>query len=231
MSTENFTAFPLMANLLELDLRNCHMMGLKSSYFTNLPNLMRLFVSHNFFTTIRADDVFSLRNLQHLDISYNEIPKKYAKQKDGLLFEENLFKNLPRLMFLDLSHTKLSSNSSRALRHIGSSMAQLSLCYTGIKSLDIDTFSNTRIKVIDLSGNTELYANLTPHHFQYLDETLEIFVFRNGDIRGKDLFTYLKKLRMLDLRHNRIDSLAPFDFALLKNLEIIDLAYNEIKNW
>ncbi|CAG9799599.1 unnamed protein product [Chironomus riparius] len=228
---ENFTAFPLMTNLLELDLRNCHMTGLKSSYFYNLPSLFRLFVSHNYFTTINADDIHSLGNLQHLDISYNHIPPNYTQVYDGLLLEDELFKRLPRLMFLDLSYSKLNNNSVTALRHLGPTLTQLSLCHTELKTLEIDTFYNTGLKVLDLSGNKELYEHLTINHFNYLVDKLEILVFRDAEVSDKDLFTYLQTLRMLDLRNNQISSLIPYDFTLLKNLEIIDLGNNQIRNW
>lgn len=220
-----------MTNLLELDLRNCHMTGLKSSYFYNLPSLFRLFVSHNYFTTINADDIHSLGNLQHLDISYNLIPPNYTQIYDGLLLEEELFKRLPRLMFLDLSYSKLNNNSVRALRHLGPAITQLSLCHTDLKTLEIDTFYNTGLKVLDLSGNKELYKHLTTDHFQDLVDKLEILVFRDAQANDKDLFTYLKTLRMLDLRNNQISSLIPYDFTQMKNLEIIDLGNNQIRNW
>ena len=207
------------------------MTGLKSSYFYNLPRLFRLFVSHNYFTSINADDIHSLGNLQHLDISYNEIPPNYTQVYDGLLLEEELFKRLPRLMFLDLSYSKLNNNSVRSLRHLGPTLTQLSLCHTELKTLETDTFYNTGLKVLDLSGNKELYDHLTIDHFNYLVDKLEILVFRDSQVTDKDLFTYLQTLRMLDLRNNQISSLIPYDFTLLKNLEIIDLGNNQIRNW
>jgi len=207
------------------------MMSLKSSYFYNLPRLFRLFVSHNYFTTINADDIHSLGSLQHLDISYNQIPPNFTKDFDGLVLEEELFKRLPRLMFLDLSYSKLNNNSIRALRHLGPEITQLSLCHTDLKTLETDTFYNTGLKVLDLSGNKELYEHLTYDHFQDLTDKLEILVFRDAHVNDKDLFTYLKMLRMLDLRNNEISFLIPYDFTLLKNLEIIDLGNNQIRNW
>lgn len=214
-----------MSNLLELDLRNCQMTNLKSSYFINLPNLTRLFVSHNYFTVIYDDDVSSLRNLHHLDISYNQI----ITENGSLYLEKGLFQHLPKLRFLDFSHTILSENSTEALKYLAENVTQMSLCYTNLRQLDKETFLNKNLKVIDLSGNPGLYENLTPVHFQYLDDTLEIFVFRDSKIRDKELFTYLKNLRMLDLRNNEIESLMPF--VTLENLEVLDLGNNKISDW
>jgi Leucine-rich repeat (LRR) protein len=133
-------------------------------------------------------------------------------------------------MFLDLSHTKLSSGSVEALIGLQPAMEQLSLCYTGITELIPAMFENKNIKVLDLSGNPLLYQNLHPYHLSGLEE-LEILIFRNSSINSIGIFSSLVSLRMLDLSENNIVYLSADNFTTLTQLEIFDVDNNQIYNW
>lgn len=147
-----------------------------------------------------------------------------------MILDPEIFTNLKRLMFLDLSHTKLSEGSVQALLGLQPALEQLSLCYTEISELIPAMFENKNIKVLDLSGNPQLYKNLHPYHLSGL-ETLEILVFRNSSIENISLLSSLERLRMLDLSNNLITYLSADNFTTLQNLEIFDVDHNQIYNW
>lgn len=220
-----------MGNLLELDLRSCHIKSLTYGYFDNLPKLDKLFLSHNKFVVITAAALVPLKMLRHLDISYNELPVEVMTRVDGMILGEAIFTHLDHLMFLDLSHSLLSRRTLRAMKSLGHEMEQLSLCYTNITHFERDMLANTSLKVIDLSGNKELYDNLTPDDFKNQLDLLEIFVFRDGNLKDAQLVESMKKLRMLDMRNNSMTNLTSKNFAALPDLEILDLGSNHIDNW
>lgn len=220
-----------MSNLKELDLRSCQIAGVQYDYFKNLPSLEKLFLSHNNIIELKYEAIAPLINLRHLDLSYNyyeDDPLSFLFE--GMIFDSELFTNLKRLMFLDLSHTKLNNASMEALSHLQPGIEQLSLCYTGITHFKPGQFENRNVKFLDLSGNPQLYRNLQSQHLSGL-ETLEILVFRNSSITDISLLSSLSKLRMLDLSHNDITYLSSENFTSLTELEILDVDDNKIYNW
>jgi Leucine-rich repeat (LRR) protein len=198
-----------MANLKELDLRNCSLTYLENNTFSNLVNLEKLFLSKNKFESIFSITFVNLKHLSHLDLSYNIIEDfmpfdydPFSSFFNGLFLEEEIFEGLPSLVFLDLSHTKLKQESVRALSLLQSKVEQLSLCYTEISFIAPRMFSETNLKVIDLSGNPSLVPNLVSSWFEGLEEKLEILIFRNSSIKKLEPLKSLKKLKMLDLGKN-----------------------------
>ncbi|CRL03398.1 CLUMA_CG016341, isoform A [Clunio marinus] len=235
-----WTAFPLMNNLKELDLRNCSLYELEEDLFVNLHNLEKLFLSNNNLASISPETFSSLDRLRHLDLSYNnEIQPISPYNQDpfsyyfesGLLLHENVFKNLEKLIFLDLSHTKLRMESVRSLAGLGEKVEQLSLCYTEIPLIVGNMFQSTNLKVLDLSGNPTLTPSLNETWFGGLEPKLEILVIRNANIKSPLPFINLKKLRMLDLGNNNINEIHLSHFINYEDLEILDLYMNHISNW
>lgn len=220
-----------MESLKELDLRSCHIGSIQYDYFSNLPALEKLFLSHNELMQLNYEAFAPMTNLRHLDLSYNYYYKDPLNfLYDGMILDPEIFRNLNQLIFLDLSHTKLSSGSVQAILNLPNITEFISLCYTNIDELIPAMFENKNIKVLDLSGNSELFKNLHPYHLSGL-ETLEILVYRNASIRDISIFSSFVNLRMLDLRHNEINFLSADNFTTLKNLEIFDVDHNQIYNW
>lgn len=230
---EEFSAFPLMTDLKELDLRDCRIAAIQYDYFHNLIALEKLFLSHNLITEITYEAFAPLTLLRHLDLSYNNYfygNNPLSTLSPRLRIDEKLFTNLKKLMFLDLSHSKLTNSSVLALYNLQHDIEQLSLCYTEITYLMPSMFQNKSIKVIDLSGNAELYENLQPDNFIGL-ELLEILVFRNARFNDLSVISSLNHLRMLDLRYNLISYIVAENFSYFPDLEILDVGDNKIYNW
>lgn len=151
-----------------------------------------------------------MKRLSHLDLSYNALEPvqsyiidPFAFYLNGLLIDDSIFSNLPSLLFLDLSHTKLRQESLKALAGLRDKVEQLSLCYTDLPLIAPRMFSSTNMKVIDLSGNPGLLPSLSSTWFEGLEDKLEILIFQDSNIKNIGPLRKLKKLRMLDLRmHN-----------------------------
>ena len=197
-----------MNNLKELDLRNCSMSHLEYNIFDNLLNLEKLFLSHNFLSVIPSRLLAPMNFLNHLDLSYNSIIMKptsygvhdpFSEFLSGLIIEEDVFLSLPHLIFLDLSHSKLKKESVLAFSKFREKLEQLSLCYTDIPLIFPFMFNGTSIKVLDLSGNTNLNTGLSSSWFGGLENRLEILIFKSSYIKNILPLKNLKKLRMLDL--------------------------------
>lgn len=204
--SETWSAFPIMSSLKELDLRNCSLTQLDDDIFSNLLNIEKLFLSHNKFEVITSGTFSKLNRLSHLDLSYNIVDDfmpydfdPFSSFFNGLFLDESVFENLPELVFLDLSHTKLKQESVRALSALRTKVEQLSLCYTEIPLIVPKMFSETNMKVLDLSGNPGLLSGLVASWFEGLENKLEILIFKNSSIKKLDSLINLKKLKMLDL--------------------------------
>lgn len=205
---EFWDEFPWLRSLKELDLRNCSLTTIEPHLFEQLLGLEKLFLSHNKLVEIYGSAFEHLRNLKHLDLSYQEIMKPFGYGYGnldpflplftGLYLEEDVFTGLTSLLFLDLSHTKLKPESVRALQ-LRNKVEQLSLCYTDLPMIAPEMFLNTNLKVLDLSGNPSLASNMNWTWFSGLENTLEILVFQNSNIKRLSPFNNLQKLRMLNL--------------------------------
>jgi Leucine-rich repeat (LRR) protein len=205
-SLESWTAFPIMNSLKELDLRNCSLSYLEYNVFDSLRNIEKLFLSHNLLSVISARTFAPMYFLNHLDLSFNRMIEVSPYMYDpfsvflsGLLIEEEVFHQLPNLIFLDLSHSKLKQESVKALTRFREKIEQLSLCYTEIPLIAPFMFMFTNLKVLDLSGNPNLNTGLVSTWFGGLETKLEILIFKNSNIKNLAPLKNLKKLRMLDL--------------------------------
>lgn len=195
-----------MKSLKELDLRNCSLSYLEYNIFDNLVNLEKLFLSHNSLSIISTRTFSTMQFLSHLDLSYNRvigitsyISDPFSLFLSGMSIDEEVFHNLPNLIFVDLSHSKLKQESVRALVKFRGKLEQLSLCYTEIPLIAPSMFMETNLKVLDLSGNPNLNNGLSSSWFDGLETKLEILIFKDSNIKNIGPLKNLKKLRMLDL--------------------------------
>ncbi|XP_058832422.1 toll-like receptor 6 isoform X2 [Topomyia yanbarensis] len=232
---------PVLRNLRVLDLRSCGLSYLPEKTFVNTPSLLKLFLSHNSLTKLCSTQLFGLSNLRHLDISYNtqeklaelteyDQPDPYNSLTEGLILNEDTFAPLVNLSFLDVSHTKLLSYSSKAFRNVA--VEQLSLCYTGI-AIIVGSMMNGSLRVLDISGNPGISTAI--HHeksdLRGFNVNLEILVCENSTVKHLDWLSGMVNLKVLLLGSNNINQLKNHTFENLASLEILDLSGNHISNW
>lgn len=233
--------FPKLYKLKTLDLRHCQIEAIGNESFNKLTALEKLILSYNKIRRIEATALV-LNTLQHLDISYNfNIPgdneqypgriDPFLSFVDGLFLKNGIFENVKNLKFLDLSHTKLHAYSGIALAYLGAELEQLSLCYTQIPIITDRMFNQTKLKVLDLSGNQGLAANFGNSSLGGLENKLEMFAFENAYVKHIHWISALKRLTILKLWKNNINSVPHTVFSQLQNLKIVDLGSNHIGHW
>lgn len=243
-NVEKKNCFPRMLKLKTLDMRYCNLEFIEENAFVQLESLSKLIVSHNKLRKISISAFSASNKLQHLDLSYNfdlvkvnentstERMEAFRSLVNGLFFQTKLFsKQLKKLRFLDLSHTKLHALSGIALSYLGPEVDQLSLCYTNIPIIAEKMFQDTNLRVLDLSGNQALPTTFSNSSLTGVEEKLEIFSFENAYVKHIHWISKLKNLQILKLRQNNINSIPLDTFKNLKNLKIIDLSSNHLSHW
>lgn len=240
--TDNWSTFPLLYQLKELDIRNCSILYLSKDCFKNIPNLEKLFLSMNQFVFI-SDETFSyLPLLQHLDMSYNNYtiqlisPTTYKEDPysvitEGLLLNSTTFKCLKELRFLDFSYTKIAPSSAKAFSFLGKKLQQLSLCNTGIQIIPYGMFLDTDIRILDISGNPSTSPFMAVDTFRGLENKLEILSYEYSNVKQLSWLEYLNSLVILKLKGNNINQLNKNIFQNLTKIELMDLSSNHISNW
>ncbi|XP_044317532.1 toll-like receptor 13 isoform X2 [Drosophila rhopaloa] len=237
-----WATFPKLQRLLELDISNCSIEYVSKDTFRNISSLRRLFMSGNKIMTINYDTFFYIQGLQYLDLSFtNFLTYSYQLQLPtlemalnliyGLKIQQNAFKLLPELIYLDLSHSKMTRNSAVAFAHLGDKLKFLSLCYTSIPMVSSAIFKNTVLEGLDLSGNPYLTYNIIDDAFDGIADTLKYLYFEQSNLKDLEWSKSLKKLQVLGLAGNNINALTPQMFQSLESLEILDLSSNHVGNW
>lgn len=107
--------FTVMQELKELDMRHCNIHSLRDGSFENLIKLEKLFLSNNYIEGISTTVFRNIPNLVHLDLSHNTVDDSILSRDvltrtfEGIKFTNDFqFSNLKKLLFLDVSHSKVS---------------------------------------------------------------------------------------------------------------------------
>lgn len=227
---------------MELDISNCSIEYLKKEAFENLRNLKKLFMSNNKVISIEADTFYHIQGLQYLDLSFTNV-LNYNYQVSmptlevilnlvyGLKIYQTAFKMLPELIYLDLSHSKITRSSAVAFTHLGSKVKYLSLCYTSFPMISKGLFKNTILEGLDLSGNSFVSYNIVDDAFDGIGDTLKCLYFEHSNLKDLGWAKPLRKLQLLSLAGNNINALTSDIFETLESLQVLDLSSNHIGNW
>lgn len=192
--------------------------------------------------TLKHDTFAYVQKVQYLDLSFtNVLTYSYQLQLPtlemamsliyGLKIQQNVFKMLPDLVYLDLSHSKMTRNSAVAFAHLGEKLKYLSLCYTALPMVSSAIFKNTALEGLDLSGNPFLSYNIIDDAFDGIAKTLKYLYFESSNLKDLEWTKPLKKVQVLGLAGNNINALTPTMFQPLESLEILDLSSNHVGNW
>uniref|UniRef100_A0A182IM72 TIR domain-containing protein n=1 Tax=Anopheles atroparvus TaxID=41427 RepID=A0A182IM72_ANOAO len=242
-----YLKFPALYNLRVLDMRNCGLRQLEYDTFATFVNVEQLYLSHNYLVKITAAHMQPLAMLRHLDLAYNSNgqqayyntylsletePDPYTSLTEGLELSENVFDPLERLVFLDLSHTKLLPASARAFRWLA--VEELSLCYTEI-SIIVGTMMYGTLRALDISGNpgitAAIHRDTDVGNVRGLNGNIEVLACENASVKYLHWIEGMVNLRVLMLSYNNINQLTNNTFATLGRLEVLDLSANHISNW
>lgn len=232
------TLFNRMDVLIELDMRQCNINHLQDDAFRELIKLEKLFLSHNYIDQIGTTVFSTIPNLIHLDLSHNNVDESslsrgaLTKTFEGIKFDNDFqFSHLKRLLFLDLSHSKVSILSTPSFTAMPSSLQMLSLCYTTISHIPEGMFTNSSLQVLDLSGNPSLAYYSQGGSLSNLSHSLQVLSMEDSMIKKLGLICKLKNLKILQLEGNNINQINSKTFDGLEQLEMLDLSSNHLSNW
>lgn len=237
-----WASFPKLPHLLELDISNCSIEYVNRRAFRNVTNLRKLFISNNKIMTLEADTFFYIQGVQYLDLSFTNV-LNYNYQFSmptlevilnlvyGLKIYQTAFKLLPELIYLDLSHSKITRNSAVAFTHLGNKLKYLSLCFTSFPMMSNGLFKNTALEGLDLSGNSFVSYNIVDDAFDGIGDTLKWLYFEHSNLRDLNWAKPLRNLQVLGLAGNNINALSGDIFHSLVRLKVLDLSSNHIGNW
>ncbi|XP_064541108.1 toll-like receptor 13 isoform X3 [Drosophila montana] len=237
-----WATFPNLPHLLELEISNCSIEYLSKEAFKNVTNLRKLFISYNKIMTINFDTFYYIQGVQYLDLSFTNV-LNYNYQLSmptlevvlnlvyGLKIHQTAFKLLPKLVYLDLSHSKITRNSAVAFTHLGNKLKYLSLCYTSFPMVSNGLFKNTALEGLDMSGNPFVSYNIVDDAFDSIGDTLKFLYFEHSNLKDINWLKPLRKLQLLGLAGNNINALSVEVFQSLVSLQLLDLSSNHIGNW
>ncbi|XP_078098068.1 lumican-like [Mustelus asterias] len=137
---------PLPSSLRELRLAHNRITKLSQESFENLKNLVTLLLPRNRLTTINGGDLKGLKSVIHLDLSYNQLsvfPKNLPVTIQQLYCTNNLFETLPedcfsqfqQLLYLRLSHNKLTNKGLAPNSFNLSTLIELGLSHNNFNSI------------------------------------------------------------------------------------------------
>ncbi|XP_066957994.1 toll-like receptor Tollo [Macrobrachium rosenbergii] len=235
-------AFEGLKALQKLYLSNNHIIALQNGTFHGNSQLEGLYLNNNSLSSLSSGVFLGLKELQVLDISRN----KLCFDDD----EEDLFKNLHRLVVLNLSHNYFSRIPSHLLSDL-TSLQQLDLSHNLLSNLNteslnflsnlysLDLSSNhihsvmeislrglVGLSILDLTNNS--IANIHPNALHHSSNLKEVYLGVNQLQSIPGALQNLSFLKTMDITKNEIVSIQPFLFRNLRNLEHLDISVNKL---
>ncbi|UYV60684.1 GPRNNB1 [Cordylochernes scorpioides] len=152
---------------------------------------------------------FHFPALHHLNLSWNNL----------LVFEEEVFADVPELISLDISHNPLWRFNASVLRPLRS-VETLQADNTGLENLG--PLPLPRLRDLHLANNR--LGNLTTEVFAQTNSLRKLILKGNRFAEvPRQLWSLVPRLRTLDLSHNPIEVLSMASFAGLDHLTELDL--------
>ncbi|XP_054000229.1 leucine-rich repeats and immunoglobulin-like domains protein 3 [Hylaeus anthracinus] len=193
----------------------------------------------NTIASLEYDALLHLTKLKELDLSANKFGDNFTitlsqnTQLQGLKINKNQLTQVPDLIFVNnLTHLALAHNSISDIN--GSALLSLQQ----LQSLDL---SGNKISTIKhgsfLVPNCLTHLNLNMNHIRVIENGSldnltsleELRLNKNQLTQLKDLFTNLKKLQILEINRNDIQTIQGLSLRGLKNLKELRLKRNKIE--
>ncbi|XP_017796550.1 PREDICTED: leucine-rich repeats and immunoglobulin-like domains protein 3 isoform X3 [Habropoda laboriosa] len=196
-------------------------------------------LKENNIVNLEPDALLHLIRLKELDLSANKFGDNFtiilseATQLQGLKINKNQLTQVPDMFFvknitnLALAHNSISDINGTAL-----------LTLQRLENLDI---SGNKISVVRngsfLSPNSLTHLNLNMNQIKIIENGSldnltaleELRLNKNHLTQLKDLFTNLKKLRILEINRNELQTIQGLSLRGLKNLKELRLKRNKIE--
>lgn len=238
--------FPLMTQLKELDLRQCRINYIERGTFDKMPNLEKLFISHNSIENLQDAWASEKPKITVLDLSYNSAGAISSLITTFDVKTENNFAIFEELEILDLTNG-VYANIENLISGLGSKLKGLSICNTGVKNLTEAMFYNlNELVALDMSFNENIELT-EPMSFKLFKSLKSLKYLRLKKCRitntvfcdVRDVLDnttnpeeyLLKNLEFLDLSRNNIKAIDTKAFRLLPELKVLDLSGNSITSW
>ncbi|XP_034827679.1 toll-like receptor 13 [Maniola hyperantus] len=225
--SSGFHMHPLRT-LKELDLRECSIQVLGDYTFQRMPELRKLYLSENSIHFIETYAFDSMKGLKHLDLSRNFAYDENGNLADLVFESDNVFRGL-KLESLDFSFTRLGQRNHGIFRRVDKHFKRLSLCYSAMGRLRNDTFNDSSLKLLDVSGNPDVIG--TPGILRGAEKTLEVLYADNVSLKNMEGFMNFTHLKILKLSNNEINTVPANVAKTLTNLQILDLDNNRMMSW
>ncbi|XP_034223722.1 receptor-like protein kinase 5 [Prunus dulcis] len=188
-------------------------------FICDLKNLTHIDLSYNYFAGEFPKAFYNCSKLQYLNLSQNSFDGKIPDNIDSL----------PRLQYLDLGANYFSGDIPAAIGRL-QELRNLQLYmnhFNGSVPPEIGNLSN--LKHLSLSFNTKLVPWNLPSNFTKLKNLKNLYI-RGSNLIGELPGTLgeMAALEELDLAYNSLNGTIPSVLFLLKNLSIIYLYNNSL---
>ncbi|CAG0886331.1 unnamed protein product [Darwinula stevensoni] len=210
--------FQDLNRLIVLDLSHNRLTELTPSMFKNLYALQILRLSHNEISIIGQETFGSLSNLHTLVLSHNKLHELNSQHLNGLQV----------LSVLDLDHNQLKNVHEKALESC-KNLQKLSLNSNKLREVPKALAPLQFLRTVDLGENE--VQNLEDAPWTKMTQLFGLRLINNkiGNIT-KETFSSLPALKILNLAHNEIESVAQNAFEKNKNLHAVRLDANHLKD-
>lgn len=205
------------------------------------PILNRLELTHNYIQSINSTAIADLRQLDLLDLAYNDImdiyvgtfpanltlTKLFLRNNKIYLLEEGCFDNLTSLESLKLNKNRISKLQKDLFTKM-TSLKTLDLSKNHLNVLEGLSFKGlTSLQVLRLRRNA--IRLLSAGVFFGLDSLQTLHLDENNLTAITSNWLYgLKTLQTLTLSHNKISKIDSRGWGYAKDVEKLDLSYNDM---
>uniref|UniRef100_A0A7E4UXX0 LRRCT domain-containing protein n=1 Tax=Panagrellus redivivus TaxID=6233 RepID=A0A7E4UXX0_PANRE len=222
-------AFKSLTGLKTLNLANNKLTNITKHTFQGLNNLEVLSIQGNALLTIDWDAFIHMKRLRTLDLGTNQLSRIVLRGLDNLqrLYINNnhikslqnvTLRDLPDLSVLSIDRNQISRINDNDLSALSQSsrLASLSFANNNISVIEGQAFEHVHELTVLSLQNNEL-SSLT----SYLPS-------KTGEYTKAPFLKPLKKLRILNLSHNKITAIESDELNTLSNLKELILDNNMI---
>lgn len=236
--------FPLMTELIELNLMECKINYLERGAFDSLPNLKILHLGKNNLVNLQDGWVLISPKISHLDLSWNGLAPQLSHLEMNTMGTALNLSIFTELKVLNLSNG-IFINTKEIIESLGSNLQYLSLTNIDLKDFSDTIFQKlTDLEALDLSFNKNLKSihMFSVNLFQHLKNLKTLILkgcrINTGSVyKGKDSKNVknntgiLTGIKYLDLSYNNIREMDLTMFQLFPKLEVLKLTGNGITTW